>query len=231
MDMDELDRALRATLEDGQLSRAERHALGELLRERPLDASRRAQLRARAFALAKERLNPSDAAALQALGWLEDFVKLLAHVQEPATSSVSRACFSPGEACLNAILSELERARRTVDICVFTITDDRIARAILAVHERGLALRVITDNDKQFDGGSDVGRLRRAGVAIKVDETEHHMHHKFALLDGATLVNGSYNWTRSAGAFNDENLVVTSEPGLVQAFSEQFERLWTKLGH
>jgi phosphatidylserine/phosphatidylglycerophosphate/cardiolipin synthase-like enzyme len=73
--------------------------------------------------------------------------------------------------------------------------------------------------------------LRGAGIALKVDDTEHHMHHKFALVDGTTLLNGSYNWTRSAGAFNEENLVVTSEAGLVQAFARQFTQLWDALGH
>ena len=231
MDTEELDRALRATLEDGQLSRAERQALGELLQEQPLDANRLAQLRARAFSLARERLNPSDARARQALGWVEEFVKLLAHATEPAASFASRACFSPGEACLATILSELSRTRKTADICVFTITDDRIAQAIVAAHERGVAVRVITDNDKQYDGGSDVDRLRRAGVALKVDETEHHMHHKFAVLDGATLLNGSYNWTRSASAFNEENLIVTSDSKLVRSFSQQFAKMWDALGH
>ncbi len=231
MDTEELDRALRATLEDGQLSRTERQALGELLREQPLDANRVAQLRARAFSLARERLNPSDPRAVQALGWVEEFVKLLAHAVVPEASFASRACFSPGEACLSTILGELSRTRKTADICVFTITDDRIAHAIVAAHQRGVLVRVITDNDKQYDGGSDIERLRRAGVALKVDETEHHMHHKFAVLDSGTLLNGSYNWTRSASAFNEENLIVTADPKLVRSFSQQFAKMWDALGH
>jgi mitochondrial cardiolipin hydrolase len=128
-------------------------------------------------------------------------------------------------------LAELSRVRKTADICVFTITDDRIAQAIIAAHERGVAVRVLTDNDKQYDGGSDVERLRRAGIALKVDETEHHMHHKFAVLDAATLLNGSYNWTRSASAFNEENLVVTTDAKLVRIFAQQFEKMWGALGH
>lgn len=231
MDTQELDRALTATLDDGRLSRAERHALGELLAETPLDASRLAQLRARAFALAKGRV--TEPRALEALEWVEDFVKLLAHAEPATAGAPARACFSPGDACLRTILSELERTRKTADICVFTITDDRISQAILVAHQRGVQVRVITDNDKQYDGGSDVDRLRRAGIALKVDETEHHMHHKFAVLDGATLLNGSYNWTRSACAFNEENLVVTTDAKLVHTFSRHFEGMWSALhlGH
>lgn len=228
MDTHELERALAATLEDGRLSRAERQALGELLAETPLTDSGVAQLRSRAFALAKGRV--TEPRAREALEWVEDLVKLLAGARPAGPPTPSRACFSPGEDCLRTISSELERTRRTADVCVFTITDDRIARALLAAHQRRVVIRIITDNDKQFDGGSDVERLRRAGIAVKVDETEHHMHHKFAVLDGATLLNGSYNWTRSACTFNEENLVVTSDAALVASFARHFAEMWAALG-
>ena len=228
MDTRELEHALRATLEDGRLSRAERQALGELFAGAELDAPRVAQLRARAFAIARERTQ--DPKALEALAWVEDLTKLLAPAGSAAPRAASQACFSPGDGCLRTILAELGHVRRTADICVFTITDDRIAEAIVAAHRRGVQVRVLTDNDKQFDGGSDIDRLRHAGIAVKVDETEHHMHHKFAVLDEERLLNGSYNWTRSASAFNEENLVLTYDPKLVEAFSRQFRALWDALG-
>ena len=158
-------------------------------------------------------------------------MKLLAQLQPAVAKSTSHACFSPGDGCLMTILGELGRARRSADICVFTITDDRITSAIVAAHERKVLVRIITDNDKQHDHGSDVGRLRAAGVALRVDETEHHMHHKFAVLDGATLLNGSYNWTRSAAIHNEENLLVTSDSALVQTFTRHFASMWQALGH
>jgi phosphatidylserine/phosphatidylglycerophosphate/cardiolipin synthase-like enzyme len=227
MDTSELERALRATVQDGRLSRTEKQALGQLFEEAELDGARISQLRALAFDIARERTQ--DPRAHEAMHWLEDLLKLLAQGEGTGPGAASHACFSPGEACLRTIVGELGRAQKSADICVFTITDDRIAAAIVEAHRRGVATRVITDNDKQFDGGSDIERLRRAGIAVKVDETEHHMHHKFALLDGARLLNGSYNWTRSAGAFNEENLVVTSEAVLLRAFARQFQQMWDQL--
>lgn len=228
MDTTELERALRATLDDGRLSRAEKQALSELFAEAELDAARLAQVRARAFAIARERTQ--DAHALEALSWVEDLMKVLTQRELATTPSEAHACFSPGEACLRTILAELARARHSADICVFTITDDRIASAVVDTHRRGVAVRIVTDNDKQYDGGSDIDRLRRAGIAVKVDETEHHMHHKFAVLDGARLLNGSYNWTRSAGQYNEENLVVTSDSALCRVFARHFQELWDALG-
>ena len=52
------------------------------------------------------------------------------------------------------------------------------------------------------------------------------MHHKFAVIDGSRLLNGSYNWTRGAAEVNFENVVDAAEAGLVAAFAAEFERLW-----
>ncbi len=62
-----------------------------------------------------------------------------------------------------------------------------------------------------------------------VDRTAAHMHHKFALFDDTWLLNGSYNWTRSACQYNEENLIVCNDPGLVRQFQVQFEALWKAL--
>ena len=61
---------------------------------------------------------------------------------------------------------------------------------------------------------------------VRVDHTQHHMHHKFAIFDGELLLNGSYNWTRSAFKYNHENLLVTTNTTLVQGFSKAFEDMW-----
>ena len=131
--------------------------------------------------------------------------------------------------CLATIIQHLRNARHSVDVCVFTLSDDRIASEVLAAHARGVALRFITDNDKETDSGSDVTRLRAAGVPIAVDRTDAHMHHKFAIFDGRWLLNGSYNWTRSASALNEENLVTTNDTTLLRQFQGAFDKLWAKL--
>ena len=86
----------------------------------------------------------------------------------------------------------------------------------------------MTDDRKSADRGSDIEDFRNAGIQVGLDNSEKHMHHKFAIFDRTTLVTGSYNWTRSAATQNEENIVVTDDSNLVKAFLQEFEGLWLK---
>ena len=144
-------------------------------------------------------------------------------------SKVSEWAFSPGPDCKNLILRELNKATKTLDLCVFTISDDEITKAILAAHRKGVCTRVLTDNDKSFDAGSDIQQLADEGIEVRVDQTENHMHHKFMIRDKKAVLTGSYNWTRSAERFNQENVLLLFEAPVVQQYGIEFNRLWREL--
>lgn len=224
----ELDELLRATLADGKLSGSEKSSLQEFaLREigTPQD---QAVARSRAFEVARQAVE--NEAARQLLTWLESVVKVLAPPSAAAASSApAEAFFSPGDTCLGQIIHRLNAARTSADICVFTITDDRIAKTILDAQRRRVAIRIITDNDKANDEGSDIERLDRAGIPVRIDRTPFHMHHKYSIFDGQRLLTGSYNWTRGAATSNEENLIDTGDPRLLAAFTAHFAELWEQL--
>jgi len=57
------------------------------------------------------------------------------------------------------------------------------------------------------------------------------MHNKYAVIDGKTVITGSFNWTVSAEKRNDENLLVIKRlPALVEAYEKNFEKLWNLAG-
>ena len=223
MDVEALDRTLRESVQDFRLDADEKLELRQLGGQ--LDAGRVRFLRNRAFDIVRETIlkNPGD--SLAAFHWLEQVVKTLEAASDTAPA-VSSAYFSPGESCLRRLGDLMRGCRSSLDICVFTIADDRLTDVILACHGRGVRVRVVSDNDKQHDSGSDIARLRDHGVPVRLDHAPAHMHHKFALFDGRLLANGSFNWTRSATRDNDENLVVSDDGNLVRVFGLQFEKLW-----
>jgi cardiolipin hydrolase len=220
----EWEAMLRRTAEDRRLSAPERTALADRLAG--ATEQQVAAFRARAFdVLREETFSPRQQ---ELLVWLEDLIKLLHPVR--AGGPASEALFTPHDDLCGRLTALFLAARHSVDVCVFTITDDRITEAILKAHGRGVRLRIVTDDMKSLDLGADVTRLEEAGVPVLMDRTEAHMHHKFAVFDRTLLVNGSYNWTRSAQSANSENIVVTAEKRLVDLFGRYFDRLWTQLG-
>lgn len=139
---------------------------------------------------------------------------------------MNQVYFSPGPDCRIAIEQAMETALDELLICVFTISDDRLSDAIQRAHRNGLTVRVLSDNDKMDDRGNDIERLAASGVDVRIDRSPEHMHHKFMVVDGQTILTGSYNWTRSAETRNEENLVVLDDPFLAGRFAEEFERIW-----
>ena len=133
----------------------------------------------------------------------------------------------PNSRNYSALLEILGSATRTLDVCVYTISAQEISRALIGAHERGVAVRVVTDGEQVGSSGSCVERLRRVGIQVRTDSTSYFMHHKFALVDGRCLLSGSLNWTAQGAFGNQENVIVTSSPELVGPFLERFKALWT----
>lgn len=52
------------------------------------------------------------------------------------------------------------------------------------------------------------------------------MHNKFAIVDDLFIINGSFNWTVSAGKSNQENLMVVDNSFYIEKYSLEFESLW-----
>jgi phosphatidylserine/phosphatidylglycerophosphate/cardiolipin synthase-like enzyme len=223
-----IEDALKATLADYRLTRSEKSALSKVLQPFASDERRLAYARNFAFQLVRDELDGTQ--NLELLDWLEAVVKVLQpRPPRSAQSAQSEALFSPQDGCVARIVRLFQSARQSVDVCVYTITDDRIKQGILAAHQRQVAIRIISDNEKADDLGSDIDQLQRLGVPVRVDRSEYHMHHKFAVFDQKRLLTGSYNWTRSAAEHNEENFIVTSDATLVTSFRRTFEDLWTRL--
>jgi cardiolipin hydrolase len=222
----EIDAILRATLDDQRLSRGERRALRAVLADAGATPADRLLWRSRAFALASAAAPELSVAEL--LSWLDDVTGALLETPEPeSTADVS---FSPGPEPIARLTGLIDRAARSIDVCVFALSDDRLAAALLQAHRRDVRVRILTDDDKTTDRGADADRLQAAGIALRTDRSEHHMHHKFAIFDGTTVATGSYNWTRSASLYNQETLLVATDPRLVRPMMAEFERLWAAFG-
>ncbi len=188
-----------------------------------LDRAERGALKARIFNEAK-RFGQAGS-GLQALRWVESTFDQI----EKHSFRLHEVLFSPGQDIPENIVYHLSNAKKSIDLCVFTISDEQLSRCLRRAKERGIAVRIITDNNKMRDAGSQVKDLARCGIDVKTDNSKYHMHNKFGIIDGRIAFSGSYNWTYTAKTFNQENLIITTNYTIVHRFIDEFERLWQEM--
>ena len=147
------------------------------------------------------------------------------NVSEPENN----AYFSHHDDIRDIAIKSLSSARSDLKICMFTISDDPIAEAIDTCYDRGVNVRIITDDGKIFDKGSDILPLFKKGINIRIDSDKSLMHHKFVIIDNMKLLTGSYNWTRTGADVNNENMLITTNNKIVRSYKKEFKRLWNEM--
>jgi phosphatidylserine/phosphatidylglycerophosphate/cardiolipin synthase-like enzyme len=146
-----------------------------------------------------------------------------------AEAFYNNAYFGPEDNIRDVIIRELNQCERSLKICMFTISDNPIANAIMDAFKRNVKVSIITDDGKIFDKGSDIQMLQKGGIEVKIDSYKSLMHHKFCIIDNYKVITGSYNWTRTAAEFNNENIVITDTVKIVKSFIVEFDKLWGQM--
>ncbi len=224
MDKDAIRKQLALSLTDLKFSRKEKQDLRSFIAEQELSLEDLCDLRDIAFAMAQ------DSCDHKAVAWLDGITHVITnHRTQAMKARHSEVLFSPRDDCPARIQSLIRDVKKALNICVFTITDDVITQEIIGAHKRGLEVRVITDNEKAEDRGSDVFRIIDSGVPVALDR-DGHMHHKFAVFDGELSITGSYNWTKSAARHNHENILISGDPKVASALNREFDLLWQTYG-
>lgn len=124
------------------------------------------------------------------------------------------------------VANMIRNCKSTLDIAIFTLTNDKIFAAIEDVFKRGIPVRIIADDECCKMLGSDVIRAASIGIPVKTDCAKSHMHHKFAIIDNSVVVTGSFNWTVQAVKMNQENILFYENPTLAQKYTEEYNRVW-----
>ena len=161
----------------------------------------------------------------QIVRWLQNCFQII----DKYSFRFNNVYFSPGREIKETIAKLLHHAESSVDLCVFTITDHELASQIIACHRRKLKVRIITDDEKIKDNGSEIYKLKQAGIPIKIDHSHYHMHNKFGVIDNRIAITGSFNWTYTATKHNQENLLATTKFEIVKQYKDEFKRLWDEM--
>jgi phosphatidylserine/phosphatidylglycerophosphate/cardiolipin synthase-like enzyme len=138
-------------------------------------------------------------------------------------ASEIKVFFSPAGGCTEAITAELAKAKRTVLIQAYSFTSAPIAKAVVDAHERGVNVTVILDKSQRTEKYSSADFLGNAGVPTYIDPKHAIAHNKVIVIDGQTVLTGSFNFTKAAEQSNAENLLVIQDSALAAKYTANWE--------
>lgn len=133
--------------------------------------------------------------------------------------------FAPEDEPEAEIVSELRGTQRTIDFMAFSFTSEPIAEAVAARLAQGVRARGLFEARNAADRYSRDDFLAAHGAEVHMDSNPYSMHHKVFILDGRTVITGSYNFSKNAAKKNDENVLVIHDPGIARSFTDEFEKL------
>lgn len=143
--------------------------------------------------------------------------------EKSATEDGVAVLFSPHGGCTAAIVKEINGAAESVDVLAYRLTSKPIAAALSNAHERGVTVTIVVDVDGAQAGYSDARYFDNAGITTLVDTAHKIQHNKVIIVDDATVITGSFNFSEAAEKDNAENLlVIKGKPAIAAAYKADF---------
>ena len=127
--------------------------------------------------------------------------------------------FSPHGGCTGRVVDALRSARGTVLVEAYSFTSEPIARALVEARRRGVTVEVILDKSQRTERRCAAPLLIAAGIPVELDAAHAIAHNKVMVIDGRTVLTGSFNFTDAAEDRNAENLLVIENPDLAAQYA------------
>ena len=135
-----------------------------------------------------------------------------------------RCYFSPDGGCTEAVVAEINAAQQMILVQAYSFTSTPIAKALVDAHPRGVQITVILDKSNRTDHYSSADFVQHAGITTYIDAQHAIAHNKIMLIDGRTILTGSFNFTKQAEKNNAENLlVIKGRPDLFDKYYANFQ--------
>ena len=135
-----------------------------------------------------------------------------------------RIYFAPSVSILDGLLQFLDRAKESIDLCVFDLKHKKIVEKLIEKHEEGIHVRIIIDNYSLKN--DEIRKLEKAGLEFIHDNRSALMHNKFVIVDQEQVWTGSMNFTYTGVGKNDNNALRISSKRLAMNYTREFNEMW-----
>lgn len=155
-----------------------------------------------------------------------------------SSGTFTQSLFSPRDNIKEKLIELIDAEAESISIAIYTFTLQSIANALERAAARGVKVRVISDASQTHGSIAQwqlLQRLLAQGVSVylwpSVPIENAIMHNKFIIFGSTSPSSASLVWTGSpnltywASELHKENVLITSNPEMLEAYREQFEQI------
>jgi phosphatidylserine/phosphatidylglycerophosphate/cardiolipin synthase-like enzyme len=128
---------------------------------------------------------------------------------------------------------KIATARDEVLFMAFSFTHEDIGEAMIDRAEAGIQVRGVFEtvgSDTDFSYYPEMDGMRLPNLQVRQDGNNRLMHHKVIIIDGRTVIFGSFNFTGNANDSNDENVLIIEDTTFAGYFVAEFQGIWAEAG-
>ena len=157
-----------------------------------------------------------------------DFVKPVDHNVTVGTTPFE-VFFPKNDKATTRVAELVASAKTSIHFMAFQFTGGAIADAVVERAAHGVEVKGVFENNGACAGAFPQISAAPGNVELsrwtfgRIQGLRNFLHHKVFILDGKTVVLGSFNFSQSADDANDENLLVVTDPGLAKSFEDEYQ--------
>lgn len=134
--------------------------------------------------------------------------------------------FSNHDSVDEHVVMAIRQARKSIKFMAFSFTHQRIAEAMIERARQGVKVAGVFETRQLSQYSMYEMMNHEPEVSVVLDGNKYNMHHKVIIIDDATVITGSYNFSASATKGNDENLVIIRNAEVARSYNEEFNRVY-----
>jgi phosphatidylserine/phosphatidylglycerophosphate/cardiolipin synthase-like enzyme len=141
--------------------------------------------------------------------------------------------FCPEDECADKVYNILLDAEKSIKFMTFSFTrtdySDLLIEKSRSVSVSGIFEKTRVNQKYNVYKKLNQSKTDEPGLQLdlKLDDNKYNFHHKVFIIDDKIVVTGSFNPTKSADLYNDENVIILTDPVLVSKYVEEFDRLFS----
>lgn len=127
----------------------------------------------------------------------------------------------------DVIINNIRRAESEICIAMAYFTSNILIDELQKSKDKGINLKIIIDNndrnkESKFRISHICSKFRIANVKSRYTNI---MHNKYCIIDNEIVIDGSYNWTKSA-KYNEEHIIIIEASEIAQMYTNNFNKIF-----